>query len=210
MSRILVSSAEELTRDSNTLDQMYRFRYKIFYERLGWEVSCNNGREHDFYDELNPVYMVAKNSQQEIEGCWRLLPTTGPYMLKDSFPQLLGGHSAPQDRRIWELSRFAVSPTEDKNDENLQVAFNGLTCAMMRRVVDFAEQNLIERYITVTSAALERMLIRMGIPIYRFENLKPQRIGKVRTVACWIDINSQTRAAVDMNYHVNGITRVAA
>ncbi len=42
-------------------------------------------------------------------GSWRLLPTTGPYMLRDVFPQLLHGVAAPAAADTWEISRFAVS-----------------------------------------------------------------------------------------------------
>jgi acyl homoserine lactone synthase len=187
---------------------MYCFRYKVFYERLGWDVGNENGMERDFYDELDPIYMLARNYQNEIEACWRLLPTTGPYMLKDTFPQLLCGDEAPQDPVIWELSRFAVLPSD--STEQTQATLNLLTFDMIRSVYDFAQQHGIQRYITVTSVALERLLKRTGLPISRFGNHKAQRVGKVLTVACWVDINEQFRNVVYSEYDAQTAPRVAA
>ena len=208
MNQILVGHARDAIIDRNTINKMFCFRYKVFYERLGWNVGNDNGMERDFYDELNPVYMVARNHMDEIEACWRLLPTTGQYMLKDTFPQLLCGDAAPQDPHIWELSRFAVLPSH--SGENTQVAMNTLTFDMIRSVYDFAVRHGIQRYITVTSVALERLLKRTGLPIYRFGNHKAQYVGKVLTVACWVDINEQFRQVVYMNHPPVQQNRVAA
>jgi acyl homoserine lactone synthase len=208
MNQILVGRAHDSILDSSTLNKMFRFRYKVFYERLGWDVGHENGMERDLFDELNPMYMIARNHFNEVEGCWRLLPTTGPYMLKDTFPQLLCGDAAPQDPVIWELSRFAVLPSD--STEHDQVALNSLTLDMIRYVYDFAQQHGIRRYITVTSVALERLLKRTGLPIYRFGNYKAQRVGKVLTVACWVDINEQFRQVVHNSQAPIPQDRVAA
>ena len=208
MHQILLAKANDEVFDNKTLESMFKFRHKIFYEVLGWDVKSINGMERDWYDELNPIYMVAKNHDKKIEGCWRLLPTTGPYMLRDTFPQLLYGNKAPQDPTIWELSRLAVMPSD--STERTQVAFNTLTFAMMQCVVDFAEQHGIKQYILVTSVALERLLKRTGIPIYRLGNHNAQKVGKIFTVACWIDINDQTRDAVYSKHAALDISRIAA
>ena len=55
------------------------------------------------------------NNPAEIIGGWRLRPTTLPYMMKDVFPQLLGGTPAPVRPDIWEISRFAVD--EERADQ---------------------------------------------------------------------------------------------
>ncbi len=208
MHQVLVGHAHDPILDSNTLNKMYRFRHKVFYERLGWDVVNENGIERDFYDELNPIYMIARNYRNEVEACSRLLPTTGRYMLKDTFPQLLCGNEAPQNPLIWEVSRFAVLP--DDRIERIQVTVNSLTFSMLRSFYDLARQHNIQRYILVTSASLERLLKRTGLPISRFGNHKAQRVGKVLTVACWVDINEQFRQAVYKNYKPTAEARIAA
>lgn len=208
MYRILMAHANDSALDANTLNEMFKFRHKVFYERLGWEVDSINGLERDFYDELNPVYVIARNDRREVEGCWRLLPTTGPYMLKNTFSQLLHGAKAPQDPTIWEMSRLAVLPSN--STERTQVALNPLTFAIIRSVYEFSRRRGIQKYILVTSVALERLLKRSGFPIYRLGNHQAQRVGKVLTVACWVDINDQFREAVYKHYTPILSDRVAA
>lgn len=208
MNQILTAHANDPTLDTDTLNRVFRFRYKVFYEHLRWDVANTNGMERDAFDDMNPVYILARNHCKEVEGFWRLLPTTGPYMLNDTFPQLLCGSTAPRDPAIWELSRFAVMP--NTSDEGGQVVMNTLAYAMIHSAFDFAEQHGIERYVTVTSVALERLLKRTGLPIYRFGGQAPQRIGKVLTVACCVDINDQTREVVYNNYKISSAARIAA
>ena len=105
MQSLLVIDTERAKGQRQTMRRMFRFRHRVFHERLGWEVESRNGLEMDRFDALDPVYMVSENIRKEIDGSWRLLPTTGPYMLKDTFPQLLRGEAAPRDPAVWEISR---------------------------------------------------------------------------------------------------------
>lgn len=191
MSQILLGYPTDSHMDRQALHAMFRLRHKVFYERLGWEVEVQQGMEKDRYDDLSPIYMIARGRAPDVDGCWRLLPTTGPYMLKDTFPELLRGEPAPECSRVWELSRFAVKPSAA--DDCRQVNFGAVTFTMMQRVFDFAEQQGIGQYVTVTSVALERLLRKVGIPLRRFGDGQAMRIGKTLSVACWIDINEQCR-----------------
>jgi acyl homoserine lactone synthase len=195
MEQILSARADDPAMNRQTLHGMFRFRHSVFHDRLGWEVGSSAGLERDAFDELEPVYFVAKNSGQEIEGSWRLLPTTGPYMLKDTFPQLLQGEPAPQESSVWEISRFAVTPKF--GDKRAQAVLGSITFAMFQSGVAFAESHGIRRYVFVTSVAVERLLRRAGLPLRRFGDGKSQMVGKVESVACWIPINQQTRRAVN-------------
>jgi acyl homoserine lactone synthase len=62
---------------------------------------------------------------------------------------------------------------------------------MIRSLYEFAVSNQIDQLVTVTSVALERLLKRIGFPIHRFGDGKAQWVGRVLTVACWVDINEQ-------------------
>jgi acyl homoserine lactone synthase len=195
-SQILMARQDEPGMTHRTLHRMYRFRHKIFRQRLGWEVESAGSLERDAFDDLKPVYLIAQNEQQQIEGSWRLLPTTGPYMLKDTFPQLLRGEPAPQDEAIWEISRFAVAPCN--HHSRSQAVLSSITFAMFKAGVAYAQQHGIRHYVFVTSVAVERLLRRAGLPIHRFGDGTSQRIGKVDSVACWIPINLQTYRAVNI------------
>jgi acyl homoserine lactone synthase len=67
---------------------------------------------------------------------------------------------------------------------------------MIRSLLPFAEEHGIRHYVFVTSVALERLVTRIGLPLRRFGDGQAQRVGKVLSVACWLDVNEQFRQAV--------------
>jgi len=90
------------------MDAMFRNRAAIFSERLGWEVVVKDGYERDVFDDSNPLYLVSVDPDTEdYRGSLRLLPTTGPNMLRDVFPHLLDGDYL-ESATIWECSRICV------------------------------------------------------------------------------------------------------
>lgn len=194
MSEIVLGGGEFPGFDANTLRGMFAFRHHVFSNKLKWDVETHDNLEYDLFDTMNPVYMLARKSQGAIEGCWRLMPTTGDYMLKDTFPQLLRGEEVPCDPHIWELSRFAVDA--GGVDGAVQAPLNSVTMEMIRTLYDFAQARKVERFVTVTSVALERLLKRTGLPIHRLGDGRAQKVGRVLTVACWVEINQQCADAV--------------
>ena len=189
MSEIALGRYGDRILDPEVLKQMYQLRHTVFRERLGWDVVSDHGMEHDFFDVLNPVYLLAKGDKNEIEACWRLLPTMGPYMLRDVFPELLHGQPAPQDPVIWELSRFAVSKSSHK-----AACFGPgeISIRMFQTVARFALENGINQYVTVTTTAVERLMRKFGFNLHLFG--PPVRVGITMAVAFWIDIDSHTEA----------------
>lgn len=175
--------------DADTLRRMFAFRRQVFSDRLGWEVGTHENLEFDLFDTMNPVYMLARDNAGEIEGCWRLMPTTDTYMLKDTFPELLRGEPVPSDSHVWELSRFAVDAGESSGP--VQAPLNAVTYEMIRRLYEFARTCGVKRFVTVTSVSLERLLKRTGLPIIRLGDGKAQKVGRVLSVACWVDVNQQ-------------------
>jgi N-acyl-L-homoserine lactone synthetase len=89
------------------MDAMFRNRAETFSERLGWEVMVKDGYERDRFD-ANALYLVSVDPHtEEYWGSLRLLPTTGPNMLRDVFPQLLDGDYI-ESATIWECSRICA------------------------------------------------------------------------------------------------------
>lgn len=165
---------------SNELCEMHTLRAKVFRGRLGWEVPVLSGMEIDGYDALEPRYMQMREGET-LRGCWRLLPTQGPYMLKDSFPQLLDGQEAPSDPQIWELSRFAL-----ETEGAAGFGFSSMTMESIEAVIRHAHEQGLQRYVTVTTVAIERMLRRAGVVITRIG--APQQVGIERAVALYVEI----------------------
>ena len=165
---------------SKELWEMHTLRAKVFRGRLGWEVPVLSGMEIDGYDALEPRYMLMRDGET-LRGCWRLLPTEGPYMLKDSFPQLLDGQEAPSDPHIWELSRFAIE-TEGAGS----YGFSEMTMESIEAIIRHAHERGLSRYVTVTTTAIERMLRRAGVVITRIG--APQAVGIETAVALYVEI----------------------
>lgn len=184
---IKIASRKEFS--SRELWEMHRLRAKVFNDRMGWEVPIMSGMEIDGYDALDPYYMMIREPERGVHGCMRLLPTEGPNMLKDTFPELLYGRPAPESPKIWELSRFAVDA-----DDKQGFGFSELTLDSLREIVSFGDKMGIERYVLVTTASIERLMRRAGFAVTRFG--PPIRIGVENAVALDFDIGEQTHEAL--------------
>lgn len=176
------------------LRDIHVLRAKVFRDRMGWDVPVLGGMEIDGYDALEPHYMVIRNDTGRVCGCWRMMPTDGPYMLKDTFPQLLDGAIAPENEKVWELSRFAI---ETEGDNSFGFAERAMEA--MRGIVNFADEHSIQKYVTVTTPAIERLLRHAGVEILRMGPIL--RIGVERAVALEIRLGQQTRTALFGTLH---------
>ncbi|TWO73218.1 acyl-homoserine-lactone synthase [Caenimonas sedimenti] len=197
MHTVVTGSLEQLSEIER--DGMFRLRYEVFHERLGWQVHTTpDGKEIDQYDALpDASYIVARTPDHRVDACWRILPTLGPNMLRDVFPELLHGQPAPASADCWELSRFALATarlasTEDAG--NPQLGFGELSVALMTEASRLAQAHGVARYVTVTTAPIERMLKKQGVNVHRLG--PPVRIGGVLTVACFIEADEITRRAL--------------
>jgi acyl homoserine lactone synthase len=173
-------------KDFKSLDlwEMHKLRAKVFKDRLGWEVPVLSGMEIDGYDALDPYYMMIREpGANTLRGCWRLLPTEGPYMLKDSFSELLHGEQAPRNARIWELSRFAIETDCDSRYKVSQITMESFAA-----MTEYGRRNGIDRFVTVTTTALERLVTRAGFVTERLG--PPVQIGIEQAVALYIDVDA--------------------
>src|ERR1700731_698793 len=93
---------------TDDIAEMHRLRYRVFKERLDWDVQFSGDMEIDEFDALHPAYLIQLARDNRVQGCVRLLPSTGPTMLRDIFPVLLDGRPVPIRPAIWESSRFAL------------------------------------------------------------------------------------------------------
>lgn len=165
---------------SKELWEMHTLRAKVFSGRLGWEVPVLSGMEIDGYDALEPHYLMMREPGGVLRGCWRLLPTDGPYMLKDSFPQLLHGQDAPNHPQVWELSRFAIE-TEGTG----RFGFSEITLQAVEAMARYGKERGIERFVTVTTTAIERLGRRAGAVMTRLGD--PLQIGVETAVALYME-----------------------
>ena len=174
------------------LAEMHRLRYRVFKNRLDWDVEISGDMEVDEFDALHPAYLLQRADDGRIQGCVRLLPSTGPTMLRDTFPVLLDGTEAPASQTIWESSRFALDilPTAPTASHGLASA----TYELLAGMIEFGLARQLTDIVTVTDARMERILRRAGWPLRRIG--EPRSLGNTLAVAGYLEISAEALAHV--------------
>jgi acyl homoserine lactone synthase len=155
------------------MDAMFRNRALTFSERLGWDVSVNDGHERDVFDDANPLYLISVDPEtSEYWGSLRLLPTTGPNMLRDVFPYLLGEGEFIESATIWESSRICAVAAEGQPDRSR----NGVNLALelLAGIGEVAIIAGLTQIVSVFDARIYRVLRAAGC--------NPQIIGRPRRI----------------------------
>jgi acyl homoserine lactone synthase len=169
--------------------ELSAYRRKVFVDRLGWDLPCAAGGEQDQFDRDDTVYLVARDDD-EVIGCGRLLPSTGPYLLQEVFPELLNGREPPRSHSVWELSRFAVGDigkSEAARDKYLATR-------MLLRALECCQREGVQQLLAVTSGAVERLMLRAGVDLQRLG--PPALIDGQPVFAFVIWVNKRSIAAL--------------
>lgn len=175
------------------LHPMFNLRKRVFHDLLGWDVRVRDDIEIDHFDDVNPIYVLSyMPGAHDLRGALRLLPTLGPNMLDDTFPELLGAQPPIRSPAIWESSRFCIDPvlTQDRSSNQVTIAAAEMMCA----VGELGLASGIREIVTVTDVFLERMFRRMGCPGRRIG--EPKRIGSVHAVAISWDVDETLLSAM--------------
>src|ERR1700730_3715152 len=182
--RVICGAASGLPDE--VVRRLWHYRHRVFVERLGWRLPCEQGYEHDRFDRDDTVYVAIEDEQQAIAGCVRLLPTTQPYLLGEVFPQLLHGAPPPRDPRVWELSRFAAMDLTRPGAGTLAQFSSSTTAELMREAMRCAARLGAERLITVSPLGIERLVRRLKIKARRAG--PPLELEGQPMFACWIEL----------------------
>lgn len=169
---------------ADVLKEMYRLRCRVFRQRLEWDVQVTDDLEIDRFDEFGPIYLVS-HAGGHLQGCVRLLPTTGPTMLRDVFPALLDGRPIPKGMAIWESSRFALEmvPGAMRSDSGLAQA----TFELFGGMIEFGLSRCLTEIVTVTDVRVERILRRAQWPLQRLGSA--HSIGSTLAVAGSLEVS---------------------
>jgi acyl homoserine lactone synthase len=195
----LIQGAERAAFPSE-IDAMHRIRMQVFSDRLGWEVDVKDGWEIDRFDDENPLYLVSVDpASKRVRGSLRLLPTTGPNMLRDVFSCLLPG-DVIESATIWESTRFSVHP--DFATERTANRLNYTTGELLAGIVEVGMTAGLTYVVSVYDARMARVLKSAGCAAEIIG--KPQRIGGVMTYAGLFEINERMLTSIR---EASGITR---
>ncbi len=163
------------------IDAMFRNRAETFSQRFGWDVVVKNGYERDRFDDLNPLYLVSVDPDTEqYWGSLRLLPTTGPNMLRDVFPQLLEEGEVVESATIWESSRICAVAARGR-PERSKNSVNYVLSELIAGIGEVALLAGLTQIASVFDARIYRVLKTAGCKPLIIG--KPQRIGSVTAFA---------------------------
>jgi len=184
------------------MDAMFRNRALIFSERLGWDVVVKDGYERDQFDDCNPVYLVSVDpNTNEYWGSLRLLPTTGPNMLRDVFPFLLSDGEYIESATIWESSRICVVSVEGQPER----ARNGVNLALCELLAGIGEVGVkagLTQVVSVFDARIYRVLRAAACNPQIIG--RPRRIGGTMSYAGLFDVGEQELYALRKALGIRG------
>ncbi|MBT2305032.1 GNAT family N-acetyltransferase [Variovorax paradoxus] len=174
------------------LFELAHYRHRVFVQGLGWKLPAGQRIELDEFDRRDTQYVVALDNHVRIVGTARLLSTERPYLLKDVFPDLLGGARFPHSPQIWELSRFAAVDLESTRLDPHRALASPLALQVLEAAMRLAARCGATQLISVSPPAIERILRAAG--------LRAQRAGPTMEVdgemliACLVQVDPTWRA----------------
>ncbi|WP_244296462.1 acyl-homoserine-lactone synthase [Stappia sp. TSB10GB4] len=163
---------------------MHQLRRSVFRERLGWDVTVVNGLELDQFDLPDAHYLVHTAPDGRVNACTRLLPTTGPYLLADVFPDLVDA-DMPRAHDIWESTRFCADQA---------TAPGNIAAILMAGMLEFGLFTGLRAYVSVSDIRME--------PIMRRAGWNPIRLGRTMetgtdtAAAEWLEVSPEYLARV--------------
>src|SRR3977135_244336 len=182
---IRIVTKDNAERHVSHLYQMHRIRKTGGKDRLGWDVTISGELEFDEYDVLGPSYLLSIDRYGVLNGCVRLLPTTGPNMLRDIFPSFVTKAAVPRGERGWEASRCAWSG----NTTAAEAGLSQTTYDLLIGVLKFGLSKGLSTIACVVDVRMERILRRAG---WQLERLGPaHRIGNTVALAGQLDVSAQ-------------------
>jgi len=181
---IRIVTKDNAERNISNLYEMHRIRKAVFKDRLGWDVTVTGELEVDEYDALGPSYLLSTDRYGNLNGCVRLLPTTGPNMLRDIFPSFVTKGAVPRGEGVWEASRFAANG----NSTAAEAGLSQTTYDLLIGVLEFGLSNGISTIACVVDVRMERVLRRAG---WQIERLGPaRRIGNTIAMAGQLEVSA--------------------
>ena len=166
---------------------MHEIRKRVFRDRLNWQVKTLRSWEFDEFDALNPLYLISIGDDGNVRGSLRLLPTTGPNMLADVFPELLPDGMTIESATIWESSRFSVdqAAAAERSDNLL----NRTTGELLVGIVEVGLLAGLTEVVSVYDAMFARILKRADCAAELIG--KPARIGDIMGYAALFEISDR-------------------
>ncbi|MFT8803534.1 MULTISPECIES: acyl-homoserine-lactone synthase [Acetobacteraceae] len=109
----------------DSYEKMLRARALVFGERMKWDVQIADGKEEDEYDRKhNPLYFIVERPDGTHATSMRIIPTTGPTMLRDKFHKFFPECPDIYSSTIWESTRYCATLTAGEIHYTAELARN--------------------------------------------------------------------------------------
>lgn len=144
---------------------LLRYRYRVFVEKLGWDVPTKDGMESDQFDRDDTVHVIARDGEGRINGCSRLLPTSKPYLLKEVFPQLMSPGTLPESPNTWELSRFTTQNLHTRDAIKRNCFLSDDSISLLRYSMATAAEQGAKHLVFVAAASTSSLIDRLDIDV---------------------------------------------
>jgi acyl homoserine lactone synthase len=154
--------------------ELLRYRYKVFVQKLGWNVPTSHGMEFDQFDREDTIHVGARDDTGNMRAYSRLLPTLKPYLLAEVFPQLMDGKSLPRDEDTWELSRFTAEDQRARGPASGGAHMSPMSKELLNQSIAEAANRGAKQLIFVTSPGLSLLFKRANFNVHC--------VGRPRTV----------------------------
>lgn len=175
------------------IEEMHALRARVFRDRLQWDVAVHDGKEVDRFDLEDPLYILSVNDETgQLDGSVRLLPTTGPNMLRDVFSVLLPDGMIVESPIIWESSRFCIEPDMDPHSGTSRI--HRITTELLCGLVEVGMRANLSHIVSVYDARMARIFRASNCPAEVIGT--PTRIGRVMTYAGLFEISQSLWDAI--------------
>lgn len=170
---------------------MFEARKRVFVDLLGWDLLVLAGKyEIDQYDVPHARYLILADTDQNHLASARLLPTTGPHILGDLFPELCDA-PAPTGPQTWEITRFCL-------DRSLRAPERRRwRDALVTALVHYALEHGITTYTGVAERGWLDQILEFGWHAELLGN--PRTIDRMTLGALRIEIAPDTPALLTAN-----------
>jgi N-acyl-L-homoserine lactone synthetase len=177
---MLFTHDDESAASDKVMRAMFEARKRVFVDLLGWDLPVLAGLyEVDQYDDAHARYLILTDPDQNHLASARILPTTGPHILGELFPELCEA-SVPSGPDTYEISRFCL--------ERRLRAPERRRCrdALVMALAHYALANGITTYSGVAEQGWLEQILAFG---WQAEPLgRPNRIGTMALGALRITI----------------------
>lgn len=147
------------------LDNMYRFRHRIFFDKLNWDVNSQDDMEKDEYDEKETYYLIYKDEYGIIRGCVRFIEMTNNCMFDGPFRDALPNVKEFKRQGYWEATRLAIDT--NTGDFYSRAVQQKVVNSLLGGLMEFGlKSKKVECYVVFTYPSVQKLAKKYGLLNY--------------------------------------------